>query len=65
MPYIRDSLFAGRHFDSVPQMQAEGLRWATQVYGAHKHRGLDGQTPASMFAAVEHDAPDCVAAKTI
>ena len=23
MPYIRDSFFAGRHFDSLPQMQAE------------------------------------------
>ena len=56
MPYIRDSFFAGREFTSLPQMQAEALRWATQVYGRHKHRGLDGQTPASVFAAVERDA---------
>ena len=56
MPYIRDSFFAGRHFDSLPQMQGEALRWATEVYGRHKHRGLDGQTPASVFAAVERDA---------
>ena len=56
MPYIRDSFFAGRHFDSLPQMQADAIRWATDVYGVHKHRGLDGQTPASVFAAVERDA---------
>jgi len=56
MPYIRDSFFARREFTSLAQMQAEALRWATDVYGVHKHRGLDGQTPASMFTAVERDA---------
>jgi transposase len=56
MPYIRDSFFAGRDFTSLPQMQGEALRWATDVYGVHKHRGLDGATPASVFAAVERDA---------
>ena len=53
MPYIRDSFFAGREFTSLVQMQAEALRWATEVYGVHKHRGLDGQTPASVFVS-EH-----------
>lgn len=56
MPYIRDSFFAGRDFASLAQMQAEALRWATDVYGVHKHRSLDGQTPASVFTAVERDA---------
>jgi len=56
MPYIRDSFFAGREFSSLDQMQAEARRWATEVYGVHKHRGLDGQTPASVFAALERDA---------
>ena len=56
MPYIRDSFFAGREFASLARMQAEALRWATQVYGVHKHRGLDGQTPGSVFAAIEADA---------
>jgi transposase len=55
MPYIRDSFFAGRQFGSLTQMQADATRWATEVYGAHKHRGLDGQTPASVFAALERD----------
>src|SRR5260370_715335 len=56
MPYIRDSFFAGRQFASLTQMQGDALRWATQVYGVHKHRGLDGQTPAAVFTAVEADA---------
>jgi transposase len=56
MPYIRDSFFAGRQFGSLPQMQGDALRWSTQVYGVHKHRGLDGQTPRSLFDAVERDA---------
>ncbi len=56
MPYIRDSFFAGRQFTSLAQMQAEALRWATEVYGVHKHRGLDGQTPASVFTAIERQA---------
>jgi len=56
MSYIRDSFFAGRHFDSLPQMQADAIRWATDVYGVHKHRGLEGQTPMSVFTAVERDA---------
>lgn len=56
MPYIRDSFFAGREFDSMPQMQHEALRWCSEVYGRHKHRGIDGQTPASLFEAIERDA---------
>ncbi len=56
MPYIRDSFFAGREFTSLAQMQAEAIRWSTEVYGLHKHRGLDGQTPASVFATIERNA---------
>lgn len=56
MPNIRDSFFAGRHFDSLPQMQGDALRWCTEVYGRRKHRGIDGQSPASLFDAVERDA---------
>lgn len=55
-PSIRDSLFAGRHFDSLPQMQDDALRWCTEIYGRHKHRGIDGQPPMSQFLAVEHEA---------
>ena len=56
IPNIRDSFFAGRHFDSILQMQSEALRWCHEVYGRHKHRGIDGQSPASLFAAAERDA---------
>lgn len=56
MPYIRDSFWAGRQFESLAQMQRDGLRWSTEVYGLHKHRGLEGATPTSVFDAVERDA---------
>ncbi|MGH3523758.1 MAG: IS21 family transposase, partial [Mycobacterium sp.] len=56
MPNIRDSFFAGREFTSLPQMQADAVRWATEVYARRKHRGLDGATPASVFEALERDA---------
>jgi transposase len=56
IPNIRDSFFAGRHFDSMPQMQSEALGWCHEVYGRHKHRGIDGQMPSRLFAAVERDA---------
>ncbi len=56
MSYIRDSFFAGREFTSLPQMQGEGLRWSTDVYAVHRHRGLDGATPDSVFTAVEREA---------
>lgn len=56
MPYIRDSFWAGRDFTSLEQMQDAALRWATEVYGQHRHRGLDGITPWAMFEAVERSA---------
>ena len=63
MPYIRDSFFAGRDFASLAQMQAEALRWATEVYGVHKHRGLDGQTPAIGVRRPRAECADAVAAQ--
>ena len=57
MPYIRDSFFAGREFASLTQMQAEALRWATEVYGQSTSTAAwMAQTPASVFTAVERDA---------
>lgn len=53
MPYIRDSFWAGREFTSLDQMQTAALHWATEVYGTHRHRGLDGATPDSVFEAIE------------
>jgi transposase len=56
MPNIRDSFFAGRHFTSLAQMQADAVRWSVEVYGVHKHRGLDNRRPWSVFEAVERTA---------
>ncbi len=56
MPYIRDSFWSGREFTSLDHLQDEALRWATEVYGRHQHRGLDGATPNSVFDRIEKDA---------
>jgi transposase len=56
MPYIRDSLWRGRRFTAMPQMQADSLRWCREVAGQRACRPLDGAAPAAVFAAVEADA---------
>jgi transposase len=56
MPYVRDSLWRGREFPSVEQMQTEALRWCIQVAGQRSCRPLEGAAPASVFAAVEQPA---------
>jgi len=55
VPYIRDSLWRGREFTSVGQMQAEAARWSAEVAGRRACRPLDGAAPAAVFAAVEKD----------
>jgi hypothetical protein len=55
MPYIRDSLWRGREFTSLAQMQAEAVRWCTEVAGRRACRPLDGAAPAAVFEAVEKD----------
>jgi Integrase core domain len=56
MPYVRDSFWRGRSFDSLQQMQDAALTWCRQVAGARSHRSLDGATPLSVFTAVEQSA---------
>ena len=53
MPYVRDSFWRGREFTSIIHMQAEAVRWSSQVAGLRKSRALDGGQPAQVFAAVE------------
>ena len=53
MPYIRDSFWRGRDFASLEQMQAEAVRWCTEVAGRRSCRPLDGAAPAAVFAAAE------------
>jgi transposase len=56
MPYVRDSFWRGRQFTSLPEMQAEAVRWCAEVAGARACRPLDGAAPAAVFAAVEAQA---------
>ena len=56
MPYVRDSFWRGREFASLPQMQAEAVRWCLQVAGRRACRPLQGAAPAAVFDAVEKDA---------
>jgi transposase len=56
MPYVRDSLWRGREFASLAQMQAEAERWSAEVAGHRRCRPLDGAAPAVVFAAAEKDA---------
>ena len=56
MPYVRDSLWRGREFASLEQMQAEAARWSLEVAGRRACRPLEGAAPAAVFEAVEKDA---------
>jgi len=56
MPYVRDSLWRGREFASLEQMQQAALEWCTQVAGRRACRPLGGAAPAAVFAAVEAQA---------
>ena len=56
MPYVRDSFWRGREFASLPQMQAEAVRWSLEVAGRRHCRPLEGAAPAAVFEAVEKDA---------
>jgi hypothetical protein len=42
MPYVRDSIWRGREFTSVQQMQSVALTWCRQIAGARAHRAGDG-----------------------
>ncbi|MHB8506524.1 MAG: IS21 family transposase [Acidimicrobiales bacterium] len=56
MPYVRDSLWRGREWLDLPDMQAGALRWCVEVAGCRHHRSLDGAQPLAVFEAVEADA---------
>ena len=66
MPYIRDSFFAGRAVRLAGRRcRARRCAGATEVYGRHKHRGLDGQTPAFGVRRRRARCVDAVAAPTV
>jgi transposase len=51
VPYARDSFFAGRagEFKDLAHMQADALRWCSQVANARAHRGIDRIAPQVLF----------------
>jgi hypothetical protein len=56
MPFARDSLWRGREWLDLPDMQAGAIRWCVEVAGVRHHRSLDGAQPLAVFEAVEADA---------
>ena len=56
MPYVRDSMWRGREWRDEAHMQADALRWCTEVAGRRHHRSLEGAMPLVVFEAVEADA---------
>ncbi len=56
VPFVRDSMWAGRDFPTLRAWRDEALRWSSDVAGARSCRALDGAAPAAVFAAVEADA---------
>ncbi len=56
MPYVRDSMWRGRTWVGVGDMQSGGIRWCTDVAGVRSHRSLQGASPLSVFEAVEASA---------
>jgi len=58
MPYIRDSMWRGREWADVPDMQAGALRWCVEVAGCRHHRNLDGAQPFAVFC--DHEAAELI-----
>jgi transposase len=54
--YIRSSFFAGRGWASLAAMQADAVRWCTEVAAQRRPRALEGRTVAEVFAAEEAPA---------
>jgi hypothetical protein len=53
VPYVRESLFAGRDIATLAGWRAEGIRWAREVAGRRHCRPLEGAAPLMVFAATE------------
>jgi hypothetical protein len=56
MPYVRDSFWRGREWESEQAMQLGAIKWCLEVAGLRHHRSLEGASPLSVFAAVEKEA---------
>ena len=49
MPYVRDSFFKGRQFQSLVAMQAAAERWCREVADQRPHRRLPGTVGEVFF----------------
>ena len=56
MPYVRDSMWRGRTWTGIGDMQSGAIRWCSEVAGIRSHRSLEGASPVSVFEAVEAPA---------
>jgi transposase len=56
IPYVRDSMWRGREWRDLEDMQAGALAWCVEVAGRRAHRSLDGAQPLAVFEAVEAPA---------
>jgi transposase len=52
IPYVRDSFFAGRRFDSLGHINQEGWQWCLSVAGMRQH-GTTHHRPLEVFQQVE------------
>ena len=52
VPYVRDSLWRGRRFESLDAANGEAIRWCNEVAGKRIH-GTTGQRPIEAFIAEE------------
>jgi Integrase core domain len=52
MPYVRDSFWRGREWETIEQIQTAAAVWCAEVAGRRAHRSLDGAAPGVVFEAV-------------
>ena len=53
MPYVRDSFWRGRRWESFEAVEAAAVEWCLQVAGQRHHRSLGGAAPLTVFRASE------------
>jgi len=56
VPYVRESLFAGREVATLAGWRAEAVRWSVEVAGARRCRPLEGAGPLAVFRTTEAQA---------
>ncbi|MDB4872726.1 MAG: integrase [Gemmatimonadales bacterium] len=56
IPYIRDSFWRGRQWESLEHMRSGAVSWCLEVAGARRCRPLEGAAPLSVFTAVEAES---------